>query len=256
MRPERFLIELIDRVGSVAGQPIFISENELSDWPATVVNAIKKQKILSQAKGASSAICSGCAEECVMEVYEDNSELFILCDKRTDINRVAVNANSLVQWRCDAETVCNFIADSLGLRRPVKTAISSEFLEVGVVTGKKKSQMLCLKNTDSLSLIVGSSELPLADFINFEDANYFINVEMIHQLVDTSSISDSRYTPSQAKREVRKQKTQETYKAWKKEYRRLKKENPGKSDAWCSRQIAKSDIGKGLSPDTIKKEMK
>ena len=41
---------------------------------------------------------------------------FVVCDKRDDINRVAVSAERLRQWRCGAEAVGAFVAQSLGLR--------------------------------------------------------------------------------------------------------------------------------------------
>ena len=42
---------------------------------------------------------------------------FIVCDKRSDINRVMVPAGRLIQWQCSAALVCEFVAAVLGLRR-------------------------------------------------------------------------------------------------------------------------------------------
>ncbi|MDX9834749.1 MAG: hypothetical protein RBT36_05965 [Desulfobulbus sp.] len=55
------------------------------------------------------------------------------------------------------------------------------------------------------------------------------------------------------KREARKLDTQARHNAWRKEYRRLKRSNQNMSDVWCSRQIAKMDISKGCSAETIRK---
>lgn len=68
----------------------------------------------------------------------------------------------------------------------------------------------------------------------------------------TENQSDSRHV----KREARKLDTQARHDAWRKEYRKLKRSNPNMSDVWCSRQIAKMDIGKGCEAETIRKIMR
>lgn len=58
------------------------------------------------------------------------------------------------------------------------------------------------------------------------------------------------------RRELRKQKTSERYKAWNKAYRELRKKHPGKTDTWISKQIQKMDIGDGKTAETIRRKMK
>ena len=57
-------------------------------------------------------------------------------------------------------------------------------------------------------------------------------------------------------RTIRKLKTQQRYASWRKAYRKLKKEHPGKSEVWHSLQIAKMEIGRGVSSETIRKRFK
>ena len=68
--------------------------------------------------------------------------------------------------------------------------------------------------------------------------------------------ADTRYSPTNTRREARKLKTLATYKSWRKEYRALKKSRPDMSDVWYSQQLAGMEIGKGKSPDTIRKHLK
>jgi len=63
-------------------------------------------------------------------------------------------------------------------------------------------------------------------------------------------------TPSIIKRESRKLDTQALHDSWKNEYRSLKKKSPEKSDVWCSKQIAKTEVGQGRDAETIRKIMK
>ena len=42
---------------------------------------------------------------------------FIVCDKRSDINRVALTRAHMDQWKCDAEALARFVVEQVGLRR-------------------------------------------------------------------------------------------------------------------------------------------
>lgn len=261
MTPESVLIELLERVSAGQDAAVLVTNHELSQWPSVAVAAMKSQKLINKARPAKSAICPGCERECVMPVNTVtgkswDSDSFIVCDKRRDINRVPIPLEQLVQWRCSTDTVCGFIADHLGLRRNQKQANNSGLREIGVVTGDKRSQMLCLKTDGGLSLIAGSSAVPLAEFIGYQDHAYSLDGAMIRQLVDSAITADDRYTPSIAKREARKLDTQAIYESWRKEYRRLKKARKNMSDVWYSQQIAKMDIAQNRSAETIRKQMK
>ena len=91
---------------------------------------------------------------------------FIVCDKRSDINRVPVSAGRLIQWQCNADSVCGFIAASLGLRRSGRQTANADLWEIGVATGNKRSQMLCLQADGGLALVVGGNKVPLAELID------------------------------------------------------------------------------------------
>jgi hypothetical protein len=181
---------------------------------------------------------------------------FIVCDKRSDINRVPVSAARLAQWRCDAGAVRGFIAMSLGLRLSEQHHADPGLLNIGIASGDKRSQMLCLRTERDLSLVAGSNGIPLADLVGFHDGQYSVDVAMIQQLVDATTTADPRYTPTNAKREARKLETRARHESWRKAYRDLKKKRPNMSDVWCSQQIAKGKFGQGHSAETIRKHMK
>jgi hypothetical protein len=261
MTPQAALIELLARVGAGNGAAVFLSAEELSQWPATAVAAMKSQKWLAKARPATSVVCPGCERACVMPVHtlpraSGPATSFIVCDKRSDINRVRVAAAKLTQWRCDAEAVCSFIAASLGLRRSDQRRVDSSVLNIGVASGDERRQMLCLKVDGDLTVVVGKNAVPMADLINFRDGAYSLDRNMIRQLVDAAIAPDPRYTPSNARREVGKLETQAMYAAWQKAYRSLKKRRPQLSDMGYARQIGKLDIAEGRNADTIRKHMK
>jgi hypothetical protein len=181
---------------------------------------------------------------------------FVVCDKRSDINRVPVSANRLMQWRCDADAVCGFIAASLGLRRSDQHRADAGLLNIGMASGDKRSQMLSLRGDGELALVAANNAVPLAEFVGYRDGEYSVDGATIRQLVDFATAANPRYAPSNARREARKLDTQAMYEAWRKAYRDLKKKRRNMTDVWYSQQIAKQGIAAGKRAETIRKHMK
>lgn len=261
MTPEDALIELLDRLGARRGEAVLISEHELDEWPPEAVAAMRSQKLLTKAPPASTAICPGCERECPMLVHTLPATTqppiaFIVCDKRSDVNRVPVPAERLVQWRSNAEAVCRFIAQCLGLRRTAQRVTGDNRWPIGVASGNRRHQMLCLKADEEVVLLAGGSAVPLAEFIEFGNDAYSLDDAAIRRMVDSATAADERYTPNSDRREEGKLHTQARHETWRAEYRRLKKKHPDKSDAWCSQQIAKMPIAKGRNAETIRRQLK
>lgn len=220
MTPHDVLIELLARVGASDGAAVLVSEHELSQWPGAAVSTMKAQRLLTKARSASSAVCPECEEECVMPVHvlpstKGTPSAFIVCGKRSDTDRVAVSVERLQQWQYSVDAVCSFVAASLGLRHGNKLrSASADFLEIGMATGDKRSQMLCLRVDGGLALVIGSNAMPLVDLVGFQDDAYSVDTVMVRQMVDAASTADPRYTPTIAKREARKLGTQARYASW------------------------------------------
>ncbi|MDP1766071.1 MAG: hypothetical protein Q8K83_04125 [Methylotenera sp.] len=254
---------VLDRVCSAdLVKGAFFFWDEVSDWPVGTLELLKVNGLLKPAQPMKTIVCDGCEENCDMPVaiYLAQESIpgraFIQCDKRDDMGRVSVNLDRMKQWRCTIDAVCGFIASSLGLRRSDKKVAIANLWEIGVAKGAKRSQMLCLQASGSLELVAGGNKLPLIDVIEYRDGAYSLDDSLVMQLVDAKTTADKRYTPNNAKREVRKLDTQAMYEAWQKEYSDLRKTRPNMSEVWYSKQIAKMVIAKGRDADTIKKHMK
>jgi len=259
LKPVDALIELLDRVGANQGVAVLVTDDELRQWPSEAVRAMKSQKLVTRTRPATSAICPGCEHQCVMPVHTSpagSKASFIVCDKRSDVNRVPVSGSRMIQWQCNADLVCRFIAASLGLRRSGSQTAHADLWEIGIVTGDKRSQMLCLQADGGLTLVVCGNRVPLAELIAFCDGQYSLDGAMIRRMVDAATTADNRYTPSQVKREARKIETQALHASWQKKYRELKRSKPGKIDRWYANQIAKMDIAHNRKAETIRKNMK
>jgi hypothetical protein len=261
MTPQTTLIELLARVGAAQGAAVLISDEELRRWPSAAVAAMKSQGLLAKARPASSAICPGCERECVMPVRtlpaaRHGTVSFIVCDKRTDINRVSVSIKRLTLWRCDIDAVCGFVAKSLGLCRSIYGSTSTNLLEIGIAAGLRRSQMLSLRIDDAITLVAANNAVSLGELVAYDGREYSIDAAMIRRLVDSAATAHHRYTPSNARREVRKLQTSAMYREWQKAYRDLQRQRPNMSDVWYSQQIAKQPLAKGRDAETIRKHLK
>ena len=123
MTPQAVLIDLLARVAASGGEPMFIGAQELSEWPATAVAAMKAQKLLVRARPATSVVCPGCERQCVMPVHAvpaqiADSRAFVVCDKRSDINRVNVPIAHLEQWRVSGDASPASVAQAMGVPLP------------------------------------------------------------------------------------------------------------------------------------------
>ena len=261
MTPEAALIELLGRVGARLGESVTVSTEELNQWPTEAVAALKSQGLLLKARPAKSVVCPGCEQECSMPVHTVTrpnataATFFVVCDKRSDTNRVPIPGARLAQWRCDAQAVCGFVAASLGLQPSTVQATEAGLLPIGMARGNKRTQMLCLRVHGHLALVVGTNAMPLVDVIGFENGGFSLDHAVIHQMVDAATTADTRHTPSTAKRESAKLDTQARYASWQKAYKALRKKRPNESDVWYSQQIAKTTVAQGRDASTIKKHM-
>ena len=260
MTSQAALIELLGRVGARLGESVTVSAEELGQWPKAAVFALKSQGLLLKARPAKSVVCPGCEQECNMPVHTVTranapAASFVVCDKRSDTNRVPIPPERLALWRCDAQVVCGFVAACLGLQQTTVQPPEPGLLPIGMARGNKRTQMLCLRLQNHLALAAGANAIPLVDVVGFEDGSFTLDHTVIVQMVDATTTADPRHTPSTAKREARKIDTQAMYASWQKAYRALRKKSPGKSDVWYSQQIAKTAFALGRNASTIKKNM-
>ena len=189
MTPERAFIELLERLGAARGTGVRFTEQELCNWPPAAVAAMKKQGLLKKAHPATSAICPGCECECVMPVHTLPGtmcvpEAFIVCDKRSDINRVDVPVSCLEQWQASGASIAGFLASLLDLRRPGSNGADTTRWEIGMLKGVKHSSHLVLLADGWLSLALAGHSIALADVLVLEGDRFTVDKRTLKRLVD------------------------------------------------------------------------
>ena len=260
MTPRDALVEVLDRVGAGRGVAVRVSEQELRQWPAEAVSAMQSHQLLVRAGPATAVVCPGCEEECVMPVQtlpagSGPPARFIVCDKRSDINRVVIAAEQVNQWKCDAEAIARFVSEHLDLHRNSRGADGSGMLPLGLAAGGVRRQMVWLRSDGDVALVAADTTVPLAELVDFDGGDYALDLDAIRRLVDSATNADPRYTPSTVRRGARKLDTEDRYERWRSEYRALRKQRPNMSKVWYSQQLAKQPIADGRSADTIRKHL-
>ena len=208
MTPQATLIELLARVGAAQGAAVLVSEEELSQWPATAVAAMKSQKLIAKARPAASAICPGCERECVMPVHTPptaagSTASFIVCDKRSDINRVPVSASRLVQWQASCALIADLVGRLLGLNDSTPTAADGHQWHIGVLRGLKHRSSVTLLAGDRLVLSLAGHTLPLTEVLAVEKNVITLDKGALIRLVDKPADKAATEPPEQRRERLR-----------------------------------------------------
>jgi hypothetical protein len=189
MTPEAVLVELLERVGARNGAAVLVGEHELNEWPSAAIAAMKSQFLLTKARPASSAVCPGCERECLMPVHvltdkRREPEAFIVCDKRSDINRVPVPVSCLEQWQASGDSIAKLLSGLLGLHHTGAGGVDAARWEVGMLKGAKHSSHVVLVAGGKLILSLAGHSVPLADVLALEGNAFKVDRRTLTRLVD------------------------------------------------------------------------
>jgi hypothetical protein len=90
----------------------------------------------------------------------------VVCDKRSDINRVPIEAENLTRWRASGEAVAALLARLLRLRRRSGLPVQRRRWEVGTFKGRQGSSHLVLTADGELKLGLAGHTVALADVLS------------------------------------------------------------------------------------------
>ena len=182
-----------------------------------------------------------------MEVIRDtdaasgNTRTFIVCDRRNDVGYVGLEEQVLQQWQMTGRQLARFLVHELELAHPLEPA-KDPSMPLGWMGGKRGPRMIFLSLVGTPRILIGGHEVPLLDIIEWEAGRLGIASEAMQLVVDQLGEAEhQRYVASTARREVRKLETRDRHLGWRKDYRRLKRENPSWSDEAIAAAIAEAD---------------
>lgn len=189
MTPQAVLIELLDRIATLPGEKVLIRNDELSRWPAEATEALRAGNLIRKTRPATSVVCDECEKECLRPVHtlrapSGGLRVFIVCDKRDDVDRLPVPIERLEQWQTSGTLVAEMLTGLLGLIPPANQGSASGRWEVGLLKGKKHSSHLVLLAGDTLSLALAGHTRPLSDLLTLENNKITIDKRALIRLVD------------------------------------------------------------------------
>jgi hypothetical protein len=188
MTPQDALVELLARVGASGGAEVYLTTEDLNRWPSVAVQAMQVARLLSNARPAESVVCPGCERECAMPVHVTAAEdrvpaIFVVCDKREDINRVPIPRESVEQWQASGDAVADLLASLLELRRPDRGVGQAGRWNVGLLKGAKHSAHLVLVAGNELVLAVAGHSIALVDVLELAGCDFMVDRKaLIHRV--------------------------------------------------------------------------
>lgn len=256
----QLLSDVLTRLSTV-GDSITLSFDEVEQWPSDPLNTLEQAGLLVKDVQAQSLECTGCEHGCFMPVAFTNNNLraFIVCDhpeQQDHMGRIAVSLSRLTQWQLNTKQVATVVAKLLGVEaKPLYQAKTGTY-SLGMLKSPKGRRAAVLVPAP-LSIALNERSVLISELLYIEANRLVIDSFKIDDVLHSKPLSKGKvYTANSDKQQDRKLATQAMYRDWQDQYKKLKREHPTKSDTWISLHISKMAIGKGKSPETIRKNMK
>lgn len=233
-------------------------------WPKGAIEALREAGWVVPIAAATMVECSGCEENCFKPVHVrpgrngQPARAYVACDEPPAMGRVKIHLSRLKQWQVTDAQLARWLTGVLGLKGKPERDQASGVFTLGNLQGKKRLGALKFDPASPASLKVSGHAILLSEVVNFEGNRPSIDRAKLLYVVDLPPVSETaeRYQSSTARRDKRKLTTQALHQRWQKAYRSLKRKHQGKSDVWCSLQIAKTYTAEGRTAETIRRYMK
>lgn len=208
--PGAGLAELIARLGAAPGRALALSADELQQWPADVVAALKAHAVLRPGKPGDTAVCPGCERACVMVVQQPirpgrPAAAFIVCDRRDDIGRVPLAPTHLERWRVDGQTLGDALAALLGSGACHPVPSASFTFRLGLVAGQagKAPVLLRCDGTDGVVVEVAGHGLDLAAVLTIQGDRLVLDARRLGRCADAPAGGTALAAETSAQRTIR-----------------------------------------------------
>ena len=189
MTSDAALRELWTRIGALRGGLLLLTAKELHAWPGDLVAALKRSNLIAKAAPAQSAVCDGCEHACVMPVEvlvdaHNRTRVFVVCDKRDDINRVHLPVAAIEQWQATGAAVGCMVAELLEVTRAASLDAQGDQWDVGLLRSTKHRAQIALIAEGELCLKFVGHRVRLVDVLSFSTTGFEIDKREIERLVD------------------------------------------------------------------------
>jgi len=209
-KPDAGLAELIARLGAAPGRALALRTDEVQQWPADVVVALKAHAVLRPGKPGDTAICPGCERACVMPVQQPirpgrPAAAFIVCDRRDDIGRVPLAPAHLERWRVDGQTLGDALAALLGSGACHAVPSAPFTYRLGLVAGHadKAAVLLRCGGSDGVVVEVAGHGLDLAAVLTIQGSRLVLDARHLGRCADAPASGNALAAETPAQRTTR-----------------------------------------------------
>lgn len=238
---------------------------DVQQWQAGVLSILNEYKLIKPISSAQSIECSGCENNCFMDVVihqvNEQTRSFIVCDnseKQAQMGRISVPQEQLKQWQVSVRNLALLLAQLLGFENISldTNTLKKEFIPLGMLSSSNGRQWASL-HKQPLALDLNQVQIPISELLFVVDGKLIIDRARIDAVLAVKQpIKAKDYQSNTDKLEQRKANTQAMYQSWKDEYEKLKREDPKKTKGKCAYQISKMDIAQGGSVGNITRILK
>jgi len=203
MRPHdgslnRLLVSLAGGLAASPGGTLRIHVGDSPEATAEFLAVFCAARLLRETAPERATLCDGCERGCTMEVEWISTNIigtrgFIVCDKRDDIGRVAVETERLRAWQISMQEVASVVQAALGGTTPLTLAENGHAWRLGAmhVAGSVVQVCFCRRAEDSpldcaISVVLELSdhdlrgaEVGLPQLIRFKDHGLVVNKEAL-----------------------------------------------------------------------------
>lgn len=181
MKPNDILAQIFERIGATPATPAYFTGEEVAEWPEDFVQALTVRNLLRQANPAEVAECDGCECACSMPVAirrnGPDTSYFIVCNRRSDVSRIAVPARRLARVCSSGQMVAETVSELLEMpARPLERSVTDAVqFDLGIIKGPLGSSHVTLATVGGLQVGVAGYAVPLRDLLSFDGTDLTID---------------------------------------------------------------------------------
>jgi hypothetical protein len=252
---------------------VIYSFADIQKWKSTVLPALLDYQLIKPISVAQSIECSGCENNCFMDVvsYKSSNQIseptrsYIVCDdseKQTKIGRVAVPQEQLKQWQVSIKNLALLLAKLLGFDNR-NLDVKQDSIRLGMLNSSNHGRKLASLNKQPLALDLNQVQILISELLFVENGKLIVDCARIDAvLVVKQPVKAKDYQSNTDKRTQSKANTQAMYQSWQVEYEKLKRLHPNKTNqpkktkGWYAYQISTMPIAQGGTVANITRILK
>lgn len=246
---------------------------DVQQWQSGVLNVLLDYQLIKSMSAAQSIECSGCENNCFMDVVShqlsnpigEKTRSYIVCDdseKQAQMGRIAVPQEQLKQWQVSIKNLALLLAQLLGFDNH-NLDVKQDSIRLGMLKSSNHGRKWASLNKQPLALVLNQVQIPISELLFVENGKLTIDRARIDAvLVVKQPIRAKDYQSNTDKRTQSKANTQAMYQTWQDEYEKLKRLHPNKPNqpkktkGWYAYQISITPIAQGGTVANITRILK